>query len=1048
MTVKLNISRLQSVLLFATITFSLEMLDVIYLFYRVKDIVRFRGLLADTGFTIHLIVIYFFIRVFVLHCLLGALSELYVYVFDFKKRLGVYISLYIYVFIFLTLRTPQIFDEFSTIQTAIVAVRIFKHPWLPMAFANLLGLFLVYKAIILAQSRSRKAYFTIPLICAFFAVLNYSNDAKTEAVLQAGSTSLKQTSHPHIIVITTDSIRGDVNFPAHAKINSSFRKYLQKSFHFQNAISPLPQTHVAMTSILTGKSPHNLHIRTNLSHPAPSGKNILDQGAILDLKNAGFQTTMLMDVMEYSNHRPGRAIDTIKAPVYSVANVFISTFFKSKTIFALFNNPLGHLFLPEIKDNTSFPYAYHVNNFTKKTLDEISKVAQQSESQLLYLHTCSVHWPGIFPYPHYPQDNLDQVTQIPFSYTSKFLTLEQMSAGQWNARSKHNSHIYTKGIDMLVEEYLNPVFAALDKQGFLDNSVVILLSDHGENFWNPASTYPYEKKPEHGGSFLFGADSEKAVLHMSFPQWQGRPILQNVGLIDVAHTLLDYLKVPASSVSERGDGTSVLELLKTASQSEKMYYSETGLWPFRTFNLQFVTTPLTDLAPMLSYDEKHDTLYIQDSHLPAIILQKQRVLNWRDYRYIVYPTFYGFQDFLCHSKNDPQCTMDIKASSPKIATKMKSEMLHYMTADFSGYSRLGPCNTPDLFNENLGSHLESRQWHLLFSASTCINKWHDYRSGFELLKKILKESPESSTVAAKARRLLFTLCSNKIGTENPESLLFIKDEYMKTPEMNPGCAQVLNIELEQSLETFSSEEESQEDSEITITEDFAERRLDFIHLNEIFYLEADSLKRNMILDKMAAHEARESFEQMFKTAQIYQLHFADSHRLKQELDQLYHAEISYKMTLKLTNYYYAYYMSLKRKSENLVFIDAIKRMDEGTLPFSFFYSITGRLQFLTRESESLSLLSFRNLLFKYPYIAGIPVYDIEVSFFKKRLQEFLCKEKKNQQLCISLKRTLREDERHLFIQKAFPPLDDLNEESLRKFAISFKEKFYRDPIYF
>lgn len=1044
---KIFSSSIKAALLFASVTFFIEMLDVLYLFYKIKDIVRFKGLLSDTGIAIHLPVIYFFARVFLLHFILGLIAEIYLYVFNIKKRSWMYGFLYIYVFLLLALRTPQIFDEFDVIQTLLVDIRLFKYPGLPTILVYIMGSLLVYKCLELIKLRSWKIFAAVPLICALAIFLSKNRQMASAMKVHTEYSILKQTPHPHVIVITTDSLRGDVNFLAHPRINSSFKKFLQKSFHFQNVTSPLPQTHVAMTSILTGKSPQNLKIRTNLSHPAPANKNILDQGTILDLKNAGFETTMLMDVMEYSNHRPGQAIEKIKAPTHSIANVFISTFFKSKTVFGLFNNSFGHLFLPEIKDNTSFPYAYHVNHFTQKTLDELNSVTAKSRSQFLYLHTCAVHWPGIFPYPYYPQEDLEKVPQIPFSYTSKFLNLEQMSAEQWATRSQYNSHIYTKGIDMLIEEYLNPVFTNLDQQGFLDNSIVILLSDHGENFWNPTSKYPYIKKPEHGGSFIFGADSEQALLHMSFPLWQGREIREQVGLIDIMPSVLDYLKIPPSTESQRGDGASILGILKNSNKKERMYYSETGLWPFRTFSFQFVTTPLTDLAPMLSYDDKYESLYIQDSHLPAIILQKQRVLNWRDYRYIVFPTAYGFQDFLCDRKKDPQCNTNIKKPFPKVTAKMRKEMLYYMQPDFMNESSLlGPCNTKELA-KNAKEEPTSRHWHLLFSANTCINKWHDYRSGMEILRKILKENSEPSTVATKARQQLFTLCSNRLGLEDPETVTFIKREYLKTSNMNPKCAQVLNLDLPTLPETQTDEGNEKDDERMTPSE-IIQHNINFVHLNESFYPQVNIQKRQAILEEMAIHPARERFEQMFNTAKLYHMYSNNSEHLKAELDSLYQSELNYQMTGSLVSYYYAYYMSLYKKSENLVFIDAVKRMDEASLPDSFFYSILGRLQALTENGEVLNLLSFRNLFFKYPYLTGIPVYDLETSFFKQRLQDYLCKNKKTADLCSSLKHRLRADSKHLFIQKNFPARNNLSEESLKRFALSYKENFYNASIYF
>ena len=98
---------------------------------------------------------------------------------------------------------------------------------------------------------------------------------------------------------------------------------------------------------------------------------------------------------------------------------------------------------------------------------------------------------------------------------------------------------------------LRTLFAALNKNGFLEHSIVAVAADHGEEF------------REHGmllhGVTLFEAGVRVPLLLLGPGLEAGRRLSQPVSLLDVAPTLLDLL---GARVQERFEGHSLLPQLR------------------------------------------------------------------------------------------------------------------------------------------------------------------------------------------------------------------------------------------------------------------------------------------------------------------------------------------------------------------------------------------------------------------------------------------------------------------------------------------------------
>jgi arylsulfatase A-like enzyme len=102
------------------------------------------------------------------------------------------------------------------------------------------------------------------------------------------------------------------------------------------------------------------------------------------------------------------------------------------------------------------------------------------------------------------------------------------------------------------DRVLRDLFSKLKAEGMLDETIVIILSDHGEEFG------------EHGGSY-HGKTVFDEILRVPLLIWapglieKGRVVTEQVSLIDVSPTICDLLGLP---VSKDIPGRSVVELMR------------------------------------------------------------------------------------------------------------------------------------------------------------------------------------------------------------------------------------------------------------------------------------------------------------------------------------------------------------------------------------------------------------------------------------------------------------------------------------------------------
>jgi len=118
------------------------------------------------------------------------------------------------------------------------------------------------------------------------------------------------------------------------------------------------------------------------------------------------------------------------------------------------------------------------------------------------------------------------------------------------------------------EKYLQVIMQEINNLGFNENSLILVMSDHGISVGEKIGERAY-------GSFCYDY-TLKTFTYFLYPEVKPLEIKQQVRTIDFFPTILDYLQIPIDPNFQHMDGESLLPLIRGLTLEEKPAYSETG----------------------------------------------------------------------------------------------------------------------------------------------------------------------------------------------------------------------------------------------------------------------------------------------------------------------------------------------------------------------------------------------------------------------------------------------------------------------------------------
>ncbi len=340
-------------------------------------------------------------------------------------------------------------------------------------------------------------------------------------------------SPPNVLLIMLDTTRTDCLgcYGAPDGVTPNIDRLAQESLLFEQAVTPEPLTRPAVATMLTGLYPR--------SHGVDTNTKSLDAGFVTlaeALQERGYVTGAFMAASVLSGYYgTDQGFDSYAEPsegpwelsgLLALKRFYVSAFAHSRWSVEIPAAEVTRRAATWIRNNGDRPFFAFVHYF-----DPHFPYEPPAEHDLAFVSGLA----GLsVPYEH-PQDRFKQGFDMP----EDFLEMTWLDY---------------RGEIAYTDEYVGVLLDALDEMGLADDTLVVLLSDHGESF-------------EKGFYFAHGNRLFDSLVHVALMfrcpgrVEPGRAAAQ-VHLADLYPTIVSLLGIPLEAEVQ---GEDILELVRDAS---------------------------------------------------------------------------------------------------------------------------------------------------------------------------------------------------------------------------------------------------------------------------------------------------------------------------------------------------------------------------------------------------------------------------------------------------------------------------------------------------
>lgn len=546
--------------------------------------------------------------------------------------------------------------------------------WIPSVFHTHLILILCILSFIswfiISQKRGRIILILLGAAALFFIPKNYV----------AGSHMVRERAQKNVIIIGSDSLRGDrVGYAGYQKNVSPVMDRLAASSQvFLHNFTPIASTLESNTSWNSSSYPHTHGLRQMY----PSNATLAEAEKIITpiaqvLRDKNYETAAIGDWCAGFYHIMPMGYENIFASTFDNFKIYMSqAVMMAHTVVPLyFDHALGYQFFPELTSFAQFVTPEVVTNLVEKKLEENALTERPFFYHVFY--SCN-HLPyrSNLPYctefsdPSYKGVHRDAV-QFDIDAFIGGTDLENKWKSMTPADMQQINALYdgcTKMFDDNVEKILQKIKAL----GMEKNTIVVILSDHGDDLYEPGTTMG------HGLGFHGGDQTNHTPLIIHVPNKNAHTFSQLTNTLDLSPTLLDLLEIPKPKSWE---GKSLAPWMDHHENAKShAFYGETG-FPFIQFKVDGITRPPLPAMDELTYiDAKQDYRFImKDEYQTRVIAAKQRTLRTEKWKLILTPSAEGTHYVqLYNLTNDPHCEKNISSQQPEITERMQKVLEKWM----------------------------------------------------------------------------------------------------------------------------------------------------------------------------------------------------------------------------------------------------------------------------------------------------------------------------------------------------------------------------------
>jgi len=596
--------------------------------------------------------------------LLNAALSFMLYIPFFFKNIILYPQVYINGFYnknafyksvteFLTDNFSPVF--FSVIQWIYISVFIFLIAY--RARIEVINLIRKYRRPIVTAAAPIGA---VALVAVIFMTLNGTPDLN------------KNPKRPNVIILASDALRPD-HMSAYGykrKTTPNIDKLITSGVNFKNAHIEIPRTFPSWVTTLTGQFASTHGIR----HMFPTSRDLNSNFKSLPkiLNRAGYNTAVIGDYASDIFTRIELGFKKVDTPFFNADYILYQAILDAHVfLMPLLTNQRGLDYFTFLKDSAYFCPPELV---TKR----IEKNIKESNGKPFFITTfySSTHFPYAPPHPYYKL-YADKNYSGPYKYLKQqiiALDNQKVTKGLSGKDKNQVNALYDGGLHAFDHE-VGRIMEFLKKNNIRENTVIIVMSDHGENL------YEGDLGMGHGEHFR-GHYATRIPLIVNYNRLsKKRKDIKSIARnVDISPTILELLNIKNTFPME---GKSLIPVISGKEKTSRYAYGETGIWFDNSrknglfFQNQRIMYP--DITKLSIVDFHFDNqVVLNDDYRDVINMAKHRYVDDGRYRLIYIPLHDKIEYELFDTVKDPLCRENIINSNKAAAARLKEKLFEWI----------------------------------------------------------------------------------------------------------------------------------------------------------------------------------------------------------------------------------------------------------------------------------------------------------------------------------------------------------------------------------
>ena len=475
---------------------------------------------------------------------------------------------------------------------------------------------------------------------------------------------------PNILLIGSDTLRADrLGMLGYRRaLTPSIDALASQGVLFGNCYVPCARTAPSLVSLLTGTWPQTHGIRDN--YVADADTRLKAAALPQLLKPLGYRSAALSDWCGADMGKFSFGFDHTDLPEdqWNLKYLIRQGPKDLRLFVSLFaHNRLGRLLLSELYYLGGVPLTSQIGRRARRL---VSRLAAAPEPFFLNVFYSTTHPPFASEWPWYTRyadpAYLGSSKFAMAKLTDPFEIIRRQGAPKEEFDLDQIIDLYDGCVAQFDHE-VGKMLAHLEACGLADNTIVVVYSDHGMEF--------FEHDTWGQGNSAVGDFSPRIPLLIRDPRKPGiGKVDQVVRSIDLAPTLLELAGAPAAAGM---DGVSLASCFTQPGECPQLdAYNETGIWIADIPGLPDTHLRYPDLLELMEVpDHASGTLAIKPEYAPRIREAKDRMIRGGRWKLTYQPLDDGHLLQLFDVVADPMCKENLIDRHPEIAdtlwTKLK-----------------------------------------------------------------------------------------------------------------------------------------------------------------------------------------------------------------------------------------------------------------------------------------------------------------------------------------------------------------------------------------